>query len=162
MNTKLPEAVTAMPSGALNAARVPMPSANPAVPLPARVLSCPPATMRMAWFRLSEMYSAPLASMARPMGLLSRALSRGPLTNPAVPLPAKVPVVPLGHTWRMAWLSPPARKRMPEGARTPWRGWLKRTALGVAASAYPGVTVPGPASVLTAPPGVTARRVCAP
>ena len=61
----VPPASTATPRGSVNNAPVPAPSANPAVPLPASVLTSPPGVnFRMRWFPKSATKTLPAGSTA--------------------------------------------------------------------------------------------------
>ncbi len=67
------------------------------MPLPAMVVMMPPAMRRMRWLALSQISSAPVRSSARALGWASEAAVAGPPSpeNPALPLPAKVVMMPL-------------------------------------------------------------------
>src|SRR6266704_1231145 len=84
----------ARPLGWLNLAAVPVPSALPAAPEPASVVTTPEAMTirRMVWLFLSATYRlVPLLSTARPWGRLNSAAAPVPSTLPDVPaVPARV------------------------------------------------------------------------
>ena len=65
----LPFKSTATPRGSLNCAAAPRPSASPATPLPASVLTEPPEVIfRMRWLLVSPTYTFPAESTATPCG----------------------------------------------------------------------------------------------
>ena len=70
---------TATPKGLPNCAVAPGPSALPAVPLPASVLTIPVAViLRMRWLPRSATYKVPLPSTATPKGPLNCAVAPVP------------------------------------------------------------------------------------
>lgn len=85
---------TAIPIGLLKVAALPVPSARPAAPLPASVVTVPSGVIfLMRLLPWSATYKLSLALIARPLGLLNRAFVPFPSAKPYVP-PAKVVVVP--------------------------------------------------------------------
>ena len=95
--------MTAIPSGELNWAGL---LTEPAVPVPARVVTDPVARsiFRIAWFPVSATKSEE-PSVAIPFGVLNCAAVPVPLTKPGVPvfaLPANVVTAPAEVTLRIA------------------------------------------------------------
>jgi hypothetical protein len=110
--------------------------------------------LRMRLFPESATYTIPLASTATPEGLKKEAATPAPSANAPTPLPASVLTTPPGVTARTRWLFVSATNKVPpEPTATP-EGEKKEAPVPVP-SANAGD--PLPASVLTTPPGVTAR-----
>ena len=86
-----PLASTVTPVGALNCAAAPVPSANPAVPLPASVVTTPPGVIFLMRLLISSATKTfPLASTVTPYGVLNSALAPVPSVLPGGALPASV------------------------------------------------------------------------
>ena len=99
---RLSAASTVMPLGWFNTADVPAPSAQPAAPLPAIVVTTPVGvTRRMRLFPESVTKRFPTEFMAIPRGKLKLAPAPVPSTHaPTLPLPASVVTPPAGVTLR--------------------------------------------------------------
>jgi hypothetical protein len=101
MSTPLGAIVT--PSGHINLAFVPNPSADPDDPdRPANVLTNPnDVTLRMVCLQLSATYMFPLLSTAKPSGLQNDAYVPYPSADPCAPaVPAMVLTTPEDDTLR--------------------------------------------------------------
>ncbi len=116
-------------------AAVPIPFANPAVPLPASVRTLPPPSTRIVCPWISDTYSTPSPSTAIPPPPLKLAFSSGPSDVAKVPFPAKVPTCAVtGFTIRMRRLPSSDRKRVPPTPTTPQRMGLPKRAFVPTAS----------------------------
>ena len=147
-----PAVSTATPRGKLKAAFVPVPSANAADPLPAKVLTTPPGdTLRMRWLEESTTNTLPMESMDTPQGPLNEALVPAPSAKAAVPLPASVDTTPPGVILRMRL--PSETRALPTESRARPTKNENKAPVPVP-SAYP---LEPPANVLTTPLGVTLR-----
>mmetsp|Transcript_45692 Transcript_45692/g.73680 ORF Transcript_45692/g.73680 Transcript_45692/m.73680 type:complete len:209 (+) Transcript_45692:852-1478(+) len=90
------------PKGCEKRAATPRPSAKPACPLPATVVTIPVrVTLRMAWLLQSATRRLASLSTARPRGILNRALRPCPSSNPCLP-PARSEITPVGDTVMIA------------------------------------------------------------
>mmetsp|Transcript_81142 Transcript_81142/g.131460 ORF Transcript_81142/g.131460 Transcript_81142/m.131460 type:complete len:224 (-) Transcript_81142:159-830(-) len=96
----------------------------------------------------------PSPSTTISMGKKKRAAAPEPSANPGSPLPTTVLTAPAMVTRRIAWLPESTTSRLPSVSSARPAGWLKHAA-GPCPSANPAC--PLPASVRTAPPGVTTR-----
>ena len=117
----LPSASTATPAGALRDAEKPGPPspAYVAAPVPTSVEMIPPATTRTRLLSVSAMATLPIASTARPVGPLSRALVAAPV-SPLKPLAPAVPhsveiVPPAAGSTRTVWRSASDTYSRPRG-----------------------------------------------
>ena len=90
----LPLAATAMPVGWLKLAAAPAPSADPALPLPASVVTTPEGVTSLTrLLKVSATKITPVCgSRATPQGLLKLAAAPAPSAKAALPLPASVVV----------------------------------------------------------------------
>jgi hypothetical protein len=100
----LPDESTATPTGILNLALVPVPSADPSELLPANVVTTPDGViLRILKLAKSATYRFPAESSATPKGLLKLALVPVPLVDPDE-LPANVVTTPADVILRIRWL----------------------------------------------------------
>ena len=91
--------------GRLKRAAAPVPSALPAVPAPARVVTTPAAVIRrIALLEESATYTMPSVPTATPKGALNRAAAPVPSALPRVPSPASVVTTPAGEIRRILLL----------------------------------------------------------
>ena len=147
-----PAVSTATPRGALKEAPVPVPSANAADPLPARVLTTPPGvTLRMRLLAESATNTLPMESVDTPQQLPNEALVPAPSAKAAVPLPASVDTTPPGVILRMRL--PSETRALPTESRARPKVYENKAPVPVP-SAYP---LEPPANVLTTPLGVNLR-----
>ena len=102
---KLPPASTATPTGLLNEAAVPMPSARATEPPPASVLTTPPGViLRRRPLPASATKTLPPESTATPEGLFKEAAAPLPSANALFRFPASVLTTPPGVILRRQWL----------------------------------------------------------
>ena len=144
-----------------NCALVPTASALPHVPLPAYVVTAPPApdtveSARTLHAVVSEMYSGPEeeALSARPLGARKvAAVAEAASVAPATPEPARVVTTPAAVMARMRKLPRSAMRKLPSPRGTIEDGQLN-SALVPVPSAKPWAP---PASVATTPEPLTVR-----
>src|SRR6266705_3023330 len=123
----LPAASTATPLGSFNDAEVAGPPSplNPSLPLPAIVVIVPAvSTLRIRRFPASAMYTLPAGSTATPLGSYNEAEVAGPPSpsNPCLPLPAMVLMIPAVLTLRIRLLPSSAMYTLPAGSTATPRG----------------------------------------
>ena len=141
--------------GRENEAPAPVPSANAADPLPAKVVTTPPGvTLRTRWLSLSATKALLDASMVKPQGPLNEAVAPVPSKNVAVPLPASKVTEPAGEILRIRLLPSSATNTLLTASVATSNGPINE-ALAPTPLAY--VAVPLPANELTVPPGVILR-----
>jgi hypothetical protein len=151
----LPITPTTKPVGALKLAKVPIPSAKVAAPLPAIVLTDPTGfTLRIRLFVVSAINKFPSTSTAIPLGLLNFATLAAPLTNPTNPLPENDDTVPFGKIFLMRLLAVSATNTVSIAFTATPTGELK---LAAGPTPSTNVAVPLPAKVLTVPFGKILR-----
>ena len=150
-----PKASTATPKGLLKLAVIPVPSIEPEVPLPAKVVTTPSAViLRILGLPTSDTYILFNASIVMPWGKLKLAKISTESFDPCKPLPAKVVTTPLGVILRILWLPISATYTLPKASTASPLGLLK-----LAATPVPFVEplTPLPAKVVTIPVGVILR-----
>ena len=95
----------ATPLGLLNRALEPGPSAPPAAPVPASVVTAPPGEiLRMRLLPVCATITLPLQSTATPVGEEIAAPAPVPSANDCEPSPASVATTPPGEILRTRWL----------------------------------------------------------
>jgi len=97
------DALNASPTGALKVAAIPIPSVDPAVPLPAIVLTTPEGLQdRTLLLEVSPMYTVEVIGFTvMPWGALNEAVTPVPSMKAFIPLPASVLTVKVpGETTR--------------------------------------------------------------
>jgi hypothetical protein len=133
----------------LNIAEVPVPFANPAAPLPAKVTTVPVVVINLiAEFPRSATNTSPLLSTATPLGSL-KVTESAVLENPTLPLPAIVVTVPCGDIYRIALFCSSATNKNPSELIATPTGILNE-ACSFEPSDAPGAPVP--AKVVTDEP----------
>src|ERR1035441_6872004 len=154
-----PELSTATPRGLFRDAETAGPPSpeKPAAPLPASVVTMPPAdTFRIRLLQVSPMKMFPDASMAIAEGVHNDAEVAGPPSpeKPAIQLPATVAIAPSEVTFRIRLFPVSAIKRSPAAfTATP----LGNNDADVAGPLSPGPLVPPPATVVMMPLADTFR-----
>jgi len=93
-----------MPIGPLNCADAAAPSAQPAVPVPATVLTAPASDTARTRLPLYSVTKRVRPLITTSMGLLKDAAAPEPSAHAPAPLPASVPTSPASVTVRTRWL----------------------------------------------------------
>jgi hypothetical protein len=155
----------ARPVGAEKVAAAAAPSALPATPVPASVLTTgwgASVTARRRCPPVSAMYStAPSLRTAMPAGELKVAMGPAPLAAPRAPDPARVATLPPAsmRTW---WLPEATKYRAaPLGLKAQAAGALRVALAGAGPSREPGTPVPARVDT-TLPFSASARNLCPP
>jgi hypothetical protein len=137
---------TPTPQGNLNEAPVPVPSTDANAPPPARVDTAPSGvTLRMRYLQKSPINTLPLVSMATPRGLQNTV---------SEPVPASVDTTPPRVTFRMRLFNWSATITFPMLSTATPQGDANAAPVPMPSA---NICESFPASVDTAPPGVTMR-----